>query len=68
MLGGSKHLAELWAKQNKLENIHLFILLDLIAERGIEFSNFGIHFESGTDPHYQQLIKYEKELRRRKAL
>lgn len=67
-LYGSRHLAELWATQldpntpgrTKLQNIELFVLLDLIGSDDVVFRNF---FEN-TAYHFGWLQKIEKSLKK----
>ena len=39
-LYGSRHLADLWRKQSLIQNIELFVLLDLIGARAPRFLNW----------------------------
>lgn len=65
---GSRHLAELWSRtpdpnfpQNtRLQNIELFILLDLIGSSDVVFKNFY----PNTEYYFGQLIKIEETLKK----
>ncbi|KAL0491828.1 hypothetical protein AKO1_010230, partial [Acrasis kona] len=67
---GSRHLASLWESQNKLSNIDLFILLDLIGTADVRFPNFSIHFRSGSKAfeRYEELATIETNLRQENAI
>lgn len=45
-LYGSKHLAEKWAKSSMLEQIRLFILLDLVGATAPNFNTYSVTFSS----------------------
>ncbi|XP_016955077.2 glutaminyl-peptide cyclotransferase [Drosophila biarmipes] len=57
-LYGSRHLADLWEKRGFLDNIDLFVLLDLIGARDIIFKN---NIPS-TSNWFQRFVQLEKEL------
>lgn len=67
-LYGSRHLAELWATQMDpntpgrtiLQNIDLFVLLDLIGSSDVVFKNFF----RNTEYHFGWLQKIEKSLKK----
>ncbi|KAL0490257.1 glutaminyl-peptide cyclotransferase [Acrasis kona] len=68
---GSRHLASLWEKQNKLSSIDLFVLLDLIGTKDVQFPNFDIHrtiTNSEGYKRYEQLENIEMKLKSQNSL
>jgi glutaminyl-peptide cyclotransferase len=46
---GATHLASKWKSENKLKDISLFVLLDLIGTKETDFQNHQIHHATGTN-------------------
>lgn len=58
-LYGSRHLADVWEKENKLKNIRLFILFDLLGAARPRIPNYA----QSTDRYFKQLVEIEAKHR-----
>jgi glutaminyl-peptide cyclotransferase len=63
-LYGSRNLASVWLQQNKLKDINLFILLDLIGMKFMTFKNHLVHYDTGTSELYSKMVQLELNIRR----
>jgi glutaminyl-peptide cyclotransferase len=63
-LYGSRNLASVWLQQNKLKDIYLFILLDLIGMKYMTFKNHLVHFDTGTSELYSNIVQLELNIRK----
>ena len=61
---GARHLAERWEKEGKLENIELFVLLDLMGGPNAAFYSL---FDD-TEHHVERLRAIEAQLRRARGM
>ena len=61
---GSRHLANKWARQGRLEAIDLFVLLDLIGPSDTKF----VSLKEPSDAWYQSMLATEQNLFNEKAM
>ncbi len=61
-------MANLWETQNKITNIQMLMLLDLIGTETTQFPNYRIHFSSDTQRQYTMLYQHEQTLRKANQL
>uniref|UniRef100_A0A8W8I4T7 glutaminyl-peptide cyclotransferase n=1 Tax=Magallana gigas TaxID=29159 RepID=A0A8W8I4T7_MAGGI len=61
---GARHLAQKWEQENKLQDIDIFVLLDLIGTSDVQFHNFFPQ----TSNAFELLARKEQHLKKDKLL
>jgi glutaminyl-peptide cyclotransferase len=61
-LYGSRHLAQLWEKEQKLKSIGLFILFDLLGAETPNFFSYNYHRTTKTQHFYEMIVQIEKQM------